>query len=369
MVGVSPRMHGGIAAVAATLLDAGLAQSVPLVYLNTYAEGGRAAKAGRFALALLQLLGHLLRGRVRLVHAHVASNGSFWRKSVLLGLVRAFGVPTVFHLHGGGFADFAAQTPRNWMQRWIRHSLQASSRVAVLSSSWAQWVQKFAPGAAVVISPNPIHIPTDEQLVSLKRPLGGEGRILYLGLIVPRKGTFDLLEAWQRASRDCPGWRLQVGGNGDWDGLRRRADELGISSSLDALGWISGDDKARALAQADLFVLPSYKEGVPMSILEAMAHGVAVVATAVGGTPDIVDHDCDGWLVAPGQVPELAAAMTLLVNDPVRRARLGCAGRVRVQQVNAADVAVLRWCALYQQLAPSGSEDQSPAAGGKGRVG
>lgn len=354
MLGPGPGMRGGIAAVLASLLDGGLAQRVPLRCLNTFADAGAGAKLGRFAKAFLCLLAALLSRRVALVHAHVASHGSFWRKSLLLALARGFGVPTVFHLHGGGFADFAAGLGPGWRQRWVRHSLQASDRVVCLSARWQAWVQGFAPAARAVVLQNPVRVPSDAELAALRA--GGDAAappfVLYLGLIAPAKGSFDLLGAWPAVRTQAPTWQLKMGGNGDSAALLQRAADLGVSASVHYLGWVAGEHKQGLIAHASVFVLPSYNEGLPVAVLEAMACGVPVVCTPVGGVPDIVADGQEGLLVPVGDPAALADALVRLAGQPALRQALGQAGRRRVLAHNAVPIVVEQWRALYQELLP-----------------
>lgn len=354
MLGPGPGMRGGIAAVLASLLQGGLAQQVPLRCLNTFADAGAVAKLGRFAGACLRLLAALLSRRVSLVHAHVASHGSFWRKSMLLALARGFDLPTVFHLHGGGFADFASGLGPGWRQRWVRHSLQASDRVVCLSPRWQAWVQGFAPGAKVGVIQNPVQVLSDAELAALRADSDAAAPpfVLYLGLIAPSKGTFDLLSAWPAVQAQAPTWQLKVGGNGDSAALLQRAADLGVAASVQYLGWVTGEHKQGLIAAAGVFVLTSYNEGLPVAVLEAMACGVPVVCTPVGGVPDIVADGQEGLLVPVGDPAALADALVRLAGQPALRQALGQAGRRRVLAHNAVPIVVEQWRALYRELLP-----------------
>jgi glycosyltransferase involved in cell wall biosynthesis len=261
---------------------------------------------------------------VRGVHAHAASNASFWRKSAVLAIARAFGVKTIFHLHGGGFEHFAERRCGPLARRWVRHTLEASDGVIVLSPRWDAWTRHFAPAARVHVLGNPVDLPAvpDEgQRSSL---------LVYLGLVSDTKGCFDLLRAFGRLADRFSAWRLVVAGDGDIDRLREEAARAGLAGTVDVPGWIEPIARDALLDRAAIFVLPSYAEGLPMGMLEAMAHGTAVVATRVGGIPDTIADDVDGLLVPPGDIDALAAALERLMCDPALRHALGRAGRQRV---------------------------------------
>jgi glycosyltransferase involved in cell wall biosynthesis len=144
--------------------------------------------------------------------------------------------------------------------------------------------------------------------------------------------------------------RLVVGGVGDLDALRRRADELGIGQRVALPGWIDARAREMELARAQVFCLPSHAEGLPMAMLEAMAAGKAVVASTVGGIPEAIADGDNGLLVAPGDVAALTAALGALLRDGALRERLGGRARATVQQRFCTDVALARLSALYREL-------------------
>jgi glycosyltransferase involved in cell wall biosynthesis len=324
MVGADPELRGGVATVIRTYRAAGLFASGTVEYVSSHQEGSRWKKSRAFAVALSILLSRLARGSVRGVHAHAASSASFWRKSMLLAIARAFGVKTIFHLHGGGFEHFAERRCGALARRWVRHTLEASDGVIVLSPRWAAWIRRFAPAARVHVLGNPVHLPAvpDEG----KRTLV----LVYLGLVSDAKGCFDLLRAFGRLAGRYSAWRLVVAGHGEIDRLREEAARTSLSGVVEVPGWIDPESRDALLDRAAIYVLPSYAEGLPMGMLEAMAHGVAVVATRVGGVPDTISDDVDGILVPPGDINALAAALERLMGDPALRQSIGRAGRQSV---------------------------------------
>jgi glycosyltransferase involved in cell wall biosynthesis len=104
------------------------------------------------------------------------------------------------------------------------------------------------------------------------------------------------------------------------------------------LGWVTGENKEALLSTASIFVLPSYYEGLPMSVLEAMAWGVPVITTPVGGIPEVVRHGEEGVIVQPGDIVGLTAALRQLLDDESLRQRLGANGRKRIQHIFSDEV-------------------------------
>lgn len=122
-------------------------------------------------------------------------------------------------------------------------------------------------------------------------------------------------------------WIATLAGDGASAPYRRRAEELGLADRVSFSGWVDSDEARAMLADTDVLVLPSHAEGLPMSVIEAFAHGVAVVSTPVGAIPEILEDAVNGLLVSPGDSAQLAQALlTILQDEPLRR-RLAESGR------------------------------------------
>jgi glycosyltransferase involved in cell wall biosynthesis len=345
MVGTALEGKGGVAAVVSVLRHHGLFERERVRYIATHHEGSKAAKAkgalSGFWHTLLACFGQ----RPSVVHVHAASRASFVRKSIVLLIARLAGCKTIFHLHGGGFRQFATVEAGALMRRWIRHTLEASSVVITLSNGWAGFVRGFAPKARVAVVPNSVPLPGP----SMAQP--EPERILFLGRLEAAKGVFELLGAAARLAHDFPALRLVFGGEGDADALRKRAAELGIAGRLEFLGWVDPHERDAQLARAGVFCLPSHAEGLPMSMLEAMAAGCAVVASSVGGIPEtIVDGD-NGLLAPPRDEAALAGALARAMGDGALRARLGQRARATIAQHYSTEVVCGQLSALYRELA------------------
>ena len=260
-------------------------------------------------------------GRLDLVHINVASSGSTYRKLMIAAFARSLSVPYVLHLHGADYRHFWTDR-RPWLSSRIKAMFEGAARIVVLGRVWRDFVAERAPAAAdrVVIIPNASVRP------SLPHVGGGQRtHILFLGRIGDRKGVPQLGEALFRM-KDVLNWRATIAGDGNVEAARAKAAEYGLADRVQLPGWVGPERVAELIASADILVLPSFSENLPVSIIEAMAAGIAVVATPVGAVEDIVVDEETGLLVPVGDVDALAAAMTRLVTDPALRQRLGAAG-------------------------------------------
>jgi glycosyltransferase involved in cell wall biosynthesis len=318
-----------------------------VVLLSPHVEGGLALRLATATKAFLRFMGLLLSGRVNLVHCHSAMKGSFWRKSMFALVARAAGVPVVFHLHGSEMKSFVDKQPA-LLQRLISWILEKQSVVVVLSESWFHYVKSISPRANIEILPNYVDLP------DLRSKTAGrsdaEVKVLFLGLVGTRKGVYDLLPAFKDAIAQAPALRLVIGGNGEVDRARALAVELKIDDHVKFAGWVSGEDKVKLLRQAHIYVLPSYNEGLPVSLLEAMSWQVPVISTCVGGIPELVREGVDGLLINAGDQAALTSAIVKLAQNVNSREKMGVAARNQVEQNFSKQVVLPRLEALYRSF-------------------
>ncbi len=324
MVGPAPRIYGGISAVAGAILDSDLPQRCRLTYLAEGARQGPLVKLRLALAALLRLIWLMARRRVDLLHLHVGGGSSFYRHVLYLALGRLGRAPVILHWHvpGSGEAQDAGLAGGT-QQRLARWAVNRAARVIVLTPAWARSLATLSglpdAGQRMVVLPNPVDC-------DLIRPPDDPGLrqsdvVLFLGDFSQRKGVRDLLAAAPAVVQRRPAARFVIAGGAPPADVAALAHPLG--AAVEFPGFVRGADKLRRLQEASLLVLPSYAEGLPVTILEAMAAGLAVVATPVGGVPDVFADGVNGRLAPPGDVPALAAAIVQLLDDAPARQAMG----------------------------------------------
>ncbi len=345
MTGTRFDTMGGISSVVNVYRDAGLFQRYPVHYIATHCDGSSAAKLKIALSALLQFIGLLLTNQVGLLHIHVSSRASFWRKACFFFAARLFRVPTILHLHSGGFHLFYEQHCGPLRKKLVRHIFNHASRVIVLSNTWKQWLQTISSNAHIVAIYNPVMVPPAQ-------PRDGQpgARLLVLGRLGKLKGSYDLLQAVATIAPQFPDLLLEMGGDGELEQVTARARELGIEQHVRLLGWVRGADKDRHMQAARIYLLPSYNEGLPMSVLEAMAAGLPVITTPVGGIPEAVTDGVEGFLVQPGDVDALAGRLAQLLQDDALTQQMGAAARRKIEQTFSAEAILPHIDALYAGL-------------------
>lgn len=293
--------------------------------------------------AAWRLMRELVLDDVAIVHLHAAMKGSFWRKAFYSFMARLFGVPTVLHLHGSETKQFFSGL--SFVGRVVvRWTLSGQSAVIVLSESWAEFIRNFCPAAKVFVVPN--YVDVQERTADLK--VKDEVEVLFLGALGQRKGIYDLIRALHASLLTGRRLRLLIGGDGEVENVRTLSEELKISAQVTLLGWIDRTTREALLSQVDVFVLPSYNEGLPMSVLEAMAFGIPVITSPVGGIPELITDGVNGLLVPPGSITDLSNALNKLYDSNALRVELGTQGRCRLAETYSRDSSTLRLLNVYE---------------------
>ncbi len=310
-------------------------------------------------------LGRRVRALLHEVAPDVVVGHDYKANLLLRRAARLHGVPWVAVVHGYTAENLKVRL----FERWDRRALRHAAAVVVVSEAGALTAR--AAGVAperVHLVPNGIDADAVRRAAAagratLRARLGAspdERLVLALGRLSPEKGQRTLLQAWARLAP--PHARLVLVG----EGADRPALEA-LAAGAPAVtfaGW-RGDPHA-CLGAADLLVLPSLREGLPLALLEAMAVGLPIVASAVGGVPDALDGGRAGVLVPPGDAAALAAALARLLDDPGRAATLGAAARDRVLERYGAAAQAERLLAVYRAATGSCSSEKRSAAGTRG---
>ena len=292
--------------------------------------------------------------RIRPDVTHLQDRRAGWLGRLVAPAARRAAV--VYTLHGvpDGLADLvvgnARIVPRRARDRWLYLDAEralarwSGSRVVVPSRAVADYALRHIrlPAERVHVVPNGV----DPQLFAPApgRAASGEVRAVWLGLLAPVKRVDLLLDAVARV----PGLSLTIAGDGPLrDQARHRIDALGLADRVAMLGSVA--DPAPVLQAADLFVLTSAAENCPLSLLQAMATGLPVVTTAVGGIPEVVRDGVDGLLCPADDEAALVTALTAMVADRDRRERMGASGRARIESRYAVDHCVDGLLQVYDE--------------------
>ena len=296
---------------------------------------------------LLTAVGKIVRGRLggglAGVHVNMGERMSLFRKGTIVVACRALGVPVVLHLHAQmrPFYD-SLPAPLQRLTRWV-FSLPAS--VVVIGAVARRFVTQTlgVPAERVEIVINGVPEPLEPRR---EAEPGRVQRLLFVGRLCEPKGVSDLLAALARPGFRADRLEVTLAGGGDVAAYRDKAQTLGVGGFVRFEGWCDQAKVARLMAASDVLVLPSHDEVLPLVILEALAHGVAVVCTPVGEIPAVLADGVNACFVMPGDIDGLAAALQELLADPRQLEALGRSGRALYEQ----QFSLARFCANVARI-------------------
>jgi glycosyltransferase involved in cell wall biosynthesis len=276
-----------------------------------------------------------------LVHVHLSEASSAMRKSLFIIPARLLRKRIVVHFH-----SFSPETTIRgkyaWLYRWI---FAHSDAVIVLSNYWMQEVNnEFCLGQKVKVIYNPCS--EVENNTFCER----ENYILYAGALNHRKGYDDLLKAFGKINKKYPKWKVIFAGNGEIEKGKKIASELGISTQVSFLGWVTGMQKDAAYKKASIFCLPSYAEGFPMAVLDAWAYGLPVITTPVGGITDVAENGKNMLIFNPGDIEALAVCLEKMISDEDFRNRIALESRNFATTTFNRNTINKQICELYDSL-------------------
>jgi glycosyltransferase involved in cell wall biosynthesis len=282
----------------------------------------------------------VLRGHADVLHVHLAHGGSVIRKALPLWAARLAGIPAVVHAHSYDFGGwFDRQPPLS--RAAVRRMLLADQWVVLGKGHVDEYASRLRlDRGRISVLHNAVRVPD--------APVAQSGiervHAVALGRVGVRKGSYDVVAAVGALDATVRR-RLQVtlAGDGDVEGVRAAVNAAGLDATIRVAGWLDPTARDELLSTANVFVLPSYDEGLPVALLEAMAYGLVPLTTTVGSIGEAIIDGVNGLVVRPGHPGEITDALTALATDERMRVRLAAAARSR-----AGDFALDVW---YQRLA------------------
>jgi glycosyltransferase involved in cell wall biosynthesis len=315
----NPNVRGGQLQACTSLLRSSFSRTLDLVLLDSTQVSvpppGLAVRSRRALARICRVARLLLFSRIDALLVFCADGASFIEKGLITVLARALGKRVVLAPRSGYLVD---DFERSAIWRWIiGFVLQASSVVICQGRTWKDFfVRAGADPNRCRIVKNWVTSEDFSQIPMTAVP-SGELQVLYLGWIEKAKGVFDLIAAIDEVQRSGRSVRAVLAGSGT--AMAAIADDLAhrvLPGTVRLFGWANEAQRRALLASCNVLVMPSYREGLPNVVLEAMASGRAVIATRVGAVPDVIDDGTNGLLVDAGDVVGLAGALARLCDDP-----------------------------------------------------
>ena len=315
MVVQNPMVKGGIAAVVNGYRGSQLERDYKIIYVESYKDGSKVEKLLKGISGYVHFAKVLLIDHPDIIHIHSSFGPSFYRKMPFIYMASLFKKPIINHIHGADFEDFyvrASQKKKNL----IRRVYGKCTRLIALSDEWKEKLSQIVEPEKIEVIENYsiIHRDAVDERINRK----SNDTVLFLGELGRRKGCFDIPDVAEKVIREVPDAEFILGGDGaeaDKILLKKKFREKGIMNHIKFPGWVRNEEKDALLREADVYFLPSYNEGMPMSILDAMGYGLPIVSTDVGGIPKLVINGKNGKCCRTGDIEAMSESIVELLNN------------------------------------------------------
>ncbi|WP_278182571.1 glycosyltransferase family 4 protein [Vibrio misgurnus] len=338
VISVSYNGQGGIATVVNTFMhNKYLNSRFDMHYRCTNNPGSNIIKLISTLYLMFLFPFVLLFNNFDLAHIH---GGSVIRKSYYTLWLKFFRIPVIYQNHAANF-DVYYKKANIIKRNYLNYVFSLYDIRLCLGFFWMNTLQELT-GRKWNILYNPV------SEINLIKRHNERCNFTFIGELSKRKGIKDLIYAF--ALQDIKNAHLLIAGNGDVKQLSELCSNLGILDKVEFLGWVNHEQKLDLLTRTDVVVLPSYAEGLPMSILEAMSVGLPVITTSVGAVGDAVTHNIHGLLVQPGDIEQISLALNDLASNIDKRIKLGKAAKLKFNECFSEDVVAKDLACFYYKL-------------------
>lgn len=343
-------VKGGIASVVNGYRGSKLEKDYDITYVESYTDGSKLTKLFKGISGYIQFIKVLLTNKPDIVHIHSSFGPSFYRKMPFIYMASWAKIPIVNHIHGADFDEFYVNASESKKKK-VKKIYEKCSVLIALSEEWKECLSQIVSPSKISIVENYSILHEDALKQRLERKCNNI--VLFLGELGKRKGCYDIPEVIAQVKKSIPDVRFVLAGAGDEvdeKAIKELIAEKGVSDNVKFPGWVRGDTKDKLLREADVFFLPSYNEGMPMSVLDAMGYGFPVVSTNVGGIPKIVHDGENGYCCDPGDVNRFVKRITKILLDGKERKSFGEASWKIVKEGYSLEAHLNRIEQAYKQV-------------------
>lgn len=305
VIGPSPtKSKGGMATVIEEIAkDQKLNKQFDIDIYESYIDGNKLKVLLFSAISFIRF--YFTKRNYDIYHIHAASYGSTFRKGLYVKTAKRWGKKVILHIHGAEYMKFFEGLSDRKKQKVIG-ILKACDMVIALSQDWKKkFDSTFGLNNCEVLENG---IDMGRLSPAIQDPAIHQEEFVTLGRLGERKGTYDLIEAVDIARKTVPNIKCYLAGDGEVIKVKELVKVKQLENNIDVVGWANFDKKLELLKSVSTVVLPSYNEGLPMSILEGMACGKAIISTTVGAIPEVVGRE-NGILVEAGNIEALSKAL------------------------------------------------------------
>ncbi|MGJ0841788.1 glycosyltransferase family 4 protein [Clostridium tertium] len=312
LIGPSPiKSKGGMATVIQGIMEDSELNSKKSIELHeSYSDGNILFRLLFSIFSFIRFI--FIYDKYKLFYIHMASYGSTFRKGYYIRFLKKRNKKIVLHVHGAEYLIFYNNLSENKKKK-VQEIWENSNVVIALSEEWKMQFESIFSHKNIVVINNGIDAEKYEKGKCFVDKVNHN--FLFLGRLGKRKGTYDIISAVEKLCHEYPDILVYMAGDGEINKVRNLVNEKNLEDNIKVIGWINFEKKIDLLKKVGTVILPSYNEGLPMTLLEGMATGKAVISTDVGGIPELVVNKQNGLIIHPGDIVALCQAMRKIVEE------------------------------------------------------
>ena len=315
MVGVDKTSVGGMLTVIENYLsDKTFCQKVNLQYVATVIRGGKLLKIKTFLKKIPEIKKIIKEKHIDIVHVHMAERGSVFREGYVIHVAKKLGCKTVIHMHGATIEDWYNRQ-NHIVKKITKKVFCGADKMLVLGELWLPFMKSVMGSEnehKIEVLHNAVKVP------SINKYNINATEVLFYGMLIPRKGIDDLLIAFKEIKDEIPSnIKLALYGD-DYDSEEKIGEKIKrfeLEKRAEYRGWLTSENKEEAFTNAIVNVLPSYNEGLPMTILESMGYGIPNISTNIAAIPEAIHNNINGFVIKPGDIEALKENLKKIILD------------------------------------------------------
>lgn len=315
MIGVDKTSVGGMLTVINNYLnDKEFCKATNLRYISTVIRGSKLTKINTFIKKIPLIRKTIKKDNIDIVHVHMAERGSVFREGYVVHMAKKLGCKTVIHMHGATIEKWY-NSQNVIVQTIVKRIFNSADCMIVLGDNWKPFmlsVMGKENADKIKVLHNAVKVPNrDMYNINAKN-------ILFYGMLIQRKGIDDLLAAFKQSIPEIPNDVNLILYGDDHDSPESIQDKIKrfkLNDRVKYLGWMTDQNKKKVFSNTMINVLPSYNEGLPMTILESMSYGIPNISTKIAAIPEVIKNGNNGYLINPGDVDALSQKLIKLIND------------------------------------------------------
>lgn len=349
VVGPSPsRSKGGMATVIQNIeKDVDLNKEFEIDIHESFIDGSVIRRALHSVVGYMRFL--RIYKKYDLFHIHMVSNGSTFRKAYYVRTLKKHNKKIILHMHVGKYLEFF-EALNDKKKKYVRSIFDSAHMVILLSEGWRS-IFRDCVGVSeekIEILNNGIDTCTYQEAITdvTKTPK----EFLFLGRVGERKGAYDVVAAVEKIKNEGKEIHCVMAGDGDVEIVRQLVKEKGLENMIELTGWIGPEKRMELLKQVSTMLLPSYHEGLPMTLLEGMAAGKAVITTAVGSIPEFVEDGVNGAVLQPGDVDGIKEKLIWFSEHPEMLQEMSVNNRAKIEKGYTCKVMHEKLAGFYRKL-------------------